>query len=309
MKKKELPTADVGVIVGRFQVHELHEAHLDLIQSVCNEHDKVLIFLGLSPLMVTQNNPLDFESRKQMILKEFPDVNVLYIKDVNADEPWSSKLDEQITDLVSPSQTVVLYGSRDSFISHYTGKYPCIELLQETYTSGTEIRKSIGKRVKNTSEFRAGVIWAAYNQYPKVYPTVDIAILDEKEERLLLARKPFETEYRFVGGFADPRSLSYEQDARREVAEEAGVEITDPEYIGSFIVDDWRYRQEVDKIKTLFFKAKIVFGKPRAGDDVCEVRWFDIDTLKPEMLVSNHRMLLECLQKKINKKVDKNKKV
>ena len=129
--------------------------------------------------------------------------------------------------------------------------------------------------------------------------------LDEAEERVLLGRKPFEKEYRFVGGFADPRSVSYEQDARREVQEEAGVEITDPEYIGSFIVDDWRYRQEVDRIKTSFFKAKIVFGKPRAGDDVCEVRWFDIDTLKPSMIVETHGILLEALLKNMNKKVDK----
>ena len=260
MKKVELPKADVAVIAARFQVHELHSAHEDLIKSVCNEHDKVIIFLGLSPLMVTQNNPLDFESRKQMILKQFPEVNVLYIKDVNNDEAWSERLDEQISDIVSPNQSVVLYGSRDSFIDHYSGKFNTIELQQETFISGTEIRKSIGRKVKNTPAFRAGVIWAAYNQYPKVYATVDVAILDEDEKRLLLARKPFEKLYRFVGGFADPKSSSYEEDARREVAEEAGIEITDPQYVGSYYIDDWRYRSEVDKIKTLFFKARIMFG-------------------------------------------------
>lgn len=295
MKKVQEPTLDVGVLVGRFQVHELHEAHRELIQSVCDTHDKVLIFLGLSPLMVTQNNPLDFESRKQMILKEFPEVNVLYIKDVKKDDPWSNKLDEQITDLVGPMTTVMLYGSRDCFISHYTGKFPTTELLQEKYVSGTEIRKSIGRKVKNTAEFRAGVIWAAYNKYPTAYPTVDIAIFNEDCTKLLMARKPLEAKYRFVGGFADPRSGSYEEDARREVQEEAGIEITDPQYVGSFFVDDWRYRQEVDKIKTLFFKVKHMFGKPIAGDDICEVRWFDVDKLKPEDLVSGHGKLLEKL--------------
>jgi bifunctional NMN adenylyltransferase/nudix hydrolase len=63
---------DVGVIVGRFQVPELHDAHKDLIETVCDKHDKVIIFLGLSPLMVTRENPLDFESRKQMILESSP---------------------------------------------------------------------------------------------------------------------------------------------------------------------------------------------------------------------------------------------
>ena len=153
MKKVEAPKADVGVIVGRFQVQKLHEAHLKLIQSVCNEHDKVIIFLGLSPVRVTQNNPLDFESRKQMILDKFPNTIVLYIKDTKDDEYWSNQLDGQISDIVGPNQTVVLYGSRDSFINHYTGKYDTQELVQEVFVSGTEIRRSIGRKVMNTSEF------------------------------------------------------------------------------------------------------------------------------------------------------------
>ena len=57
VKPKVEPKYDVGVIIGRFQVPELHQAHLDLIQAACNAHDKVIIFLGLSPLMVTQENP------------------------------------------------------------------------------------------------------------------------------------------------------------------------------------------------------------------------------------------------------------
>jgi len=186
MKKVEKPSADVGVIVGRFQVHELHTAHLDLIQSVCSEHEKVIIFLGLSPLMVTQNNPLDFESRKQMILDKFPNVIILYIKDSHSDEIWSNDLDEKIKDILGPNQSAVLYGSRDSFISRYHGKYSTQELMQEIYVSGSETRKSISKKVKNAPEFRAGVIWAAYNQYPKCYPTVDVAILVEQMKNCFL---------------------------------------------------------------------------------------------------------------------------
>ena len=38
---------NVGVIVGRFQVPELHRMHHDLIQSVIDRHEKVYIFLGI----------------------------------------------------------------------------------------------------------------------------------------------------------------------------------------------------------------------------------------------------------------------
>src|SRR5690348_16639468 len=122
--KTETEQYDVGVIVARFQVHDLTEAHKALIRHVTEEHEKVIIFLGLSPLPTTRNNPLDFEARKQMILAEFPDVNVLYVRDQFADDVWSRKLDEQVQDLLAPGQTAVLYGSRDSFIPHYEGRFP-----------------------------------------------------------------------------------------------------------------------------------------------------------------------------------------
>ena len=297
MKKAGSKTYDVGVIVGRFQVNELHSAHIDLIQSVCNEHPKVVIFLGLSPCLVTKNNPLDFESRKQMIIETFPQVIVLYIKDMKSDQEWSKELDTRIADVVSPTQSVVLYGSRDSFISFYSGKYETQELIQETYISGSEIRKLISKKVKNAPEFRAGVIWAAHNQYPKCYPTVDIAIFNEDGTKLLLARKANETGYRFIGGFSDPKSPSYEADARREVSEETGLEITDPLYIGSFKIDDWRYKKEQDCIKTLFFKCKVMFGRPQANDDIYEVRWFNIAELKEDVFVQEHKILFQALIK------------
>jgi bifunctional NMN adenylyltransferase/nudix hydrolase len=261
MKLQE-QTQDVGVIVGRFQVNELHEAHLDLIKTVCSRHEKVIIFLGLSPLRVTTENPLDFESRKQMILQKFPEVIVLYAKDSASDQVWSRRLDAMIADVVSPGQTVVLYGSRDSFIAKYHGAYDTQELVQEVYVSGKEIRKAISKKVKASPEFRAGVIWASHSRYPTVYPTVDVAVLNEDETKILLARKEDEREYRFIGGFVDPRDANFEAAARREVQEEACIAITDPVYVGNFSIDDWRYRTERDCIKSTLFKARIFSGSP-----------------------------------------------
>jgi bifunctional NMN adenylyltransferase/nudix hydrolase len=301
MKKAESPTADVGIIIGRFQIHELHEGHIDLIQSVCNIHPKVIIFLGLSPVLTTQNNPLDFESRKQMILEKFPHVNVLYIKDQKSDKEWSKDLDEKIKDLVTPNQSVTLYGSRDSFIKYYTGKYPTQELVQERYISASEIRKGICKKVKNTPEFRAGVIWASGNRFPTCFPCVDIAIFNEDYTKILLAKKSKESLYRFVGGFADPKSNCYESDAIREVQEETGLEIGDLKYIGSTIINDFRYNREIDKIKTLFFIGKILFGRPEANDDICEVKFFDIDKLKEADIMPEHNLLFDMLKKYLKK--------
>ncbi len=292
LKVKEIPPTEVGVIVGRFQVPEIHEGQLDLIKSVCDKHDKVIIFLGLSPLKGTLNNPLDYEMRKQMIQDVAPEVIIQYIKDQRSDEKWSKDLDRQIKDLIGPAQKVTLYGSRDSFISHYKGGFTTCELEPDRIISGTEMRKRAAAKAKNDPKFRAGAIWQAYNKYPTNFATVDVAILSENGKSVLLVRKPAEELYRFCGGFADPNSISYEADARREVQEETGVEISEPKYIGSMLVDDWRYRGEVDKIKTMLFVAKYQFGKVEGADDVAEARWFEIDKLFESDIVEEHRKLL-----------------
>jgi bifunctional NMN adenylyltransferase/nudix hydrolase len=287
---------DVGVIVGRFQAHELTEAHVDLIQAVCDAHDKVIVILGLSPLMVTSRNPLDFESRKQMILESFPNVTVAYIKDVVDDVIWSRKLDEIVGDLVSPTQTVVLYGGRDSFVPHYKGKHKTRTLESSVWVSATEVRKRLRRSVSNSPDFRHGVVWASMNRFPTTYTTVDVAVFNDDETKILLARKANETKFRLIGGFADPASETFEADARREVAEEAHIEITDPVYVGSQKIDDWRYRGEVDKIKTLLFRAKRQYGRPTPDDDIIELRWFDFDKVQVNDLVPEHVHLFMMLK-------------
>lgn len=296
-----LPNYDIGVIIGRFQVHELHDAHRDLISHVCERHEKVLILLGISPLSVSTSNPLDFESRKQMILAEFPRITVLYVKDQPSDELWSRKVDEIINDFGRPGQSNVIYGSRDSFISHYTGRFPTRELLAESVLSGSAVRKKIAKSsTRSTADFRAGVIWASQARFPTSYTTVDIAIIDEPGDRLLLGRKAGENQFRFVGGFADPASNSFEDDARREAREETSLEVGDLKYLGSLKIEDWRYRNEPDCIKTMMFVATYVFGRPQPQDDIEEVRWFPMD-VKDLQIVSIHRPLMAMLRTHLKK--------
>jgi bifunctional NMN adenylyltransferase/nudix hydrolase len=292
--KEKTTKADVGVIVARFQVHNLTEAHIDLIETVRSKHNKVIIFLGLSPVVGTRINPLDFESRKQMVLEKFPDVTVMYIKDVPDDAVWSKKLDGTIKDLLNPGQTSMLYGSRDSFVDHYNGEFPVTEFEATAVVSGTELRKEISSKVKASVDFRAGVIWAVFNQFPKVHATVDVIIYDERN-RLLLVRKENEKLFRFVGGFAQPDTDSFEGDAKREVYEETGVETSDLQYLGNIKIDDWRYRQQIDKIKTIVFKAKYIYGPISIKDtgEIAEGRWFDKDKLTENDIVPEHRPLFK----------------
>jgi bifunctional NMN adenylyltransferase/nudix hydrolase len=299
--------ADVGVVIGRFQTHELTAGHIELLTEVEKRHPKVIVLLGLSPLMVTTRNPLDFESRKQMIAEQFPDFTILYVKDIPGnDRAWSESLDQIVGDNLTPTQSAMLYGSRDSFVPSYVGRYPTRELEATTYVSASEVRKQLRRKVKPSGDWRAGVVWASANQFPKAITTVDVAVFNDDWTQLLLARKKHEELYRFIGGFSTPESACFEADARREVQEEAQIEITDPQYVGSCRVDDLRYRGEADQIKTLLFKAKLLYGRPSPADDIVECRWFEWDLIRLDnvSIVPTHRPLMEMLRKHMNRSND-----
>ena len=300
--KTTTENVEVGVIVARFQSPIIHDGHLDIITKVTNTHPRVMVFLGLSPLKCTKNNPLDFAARKFMMEEKFPNIEVHYIEDCREDEVWTKKLDGQIHKLIGPGQKVVLYGSRDSFINSYKGgKYTTIELVPDKFISAREIRRTVGIKSKASQEWREGVIHAVENQYPKVIPTVDFAIVNFDKLEVLLARKPEETLLRFPGGYSDTNSNSYEEDVKREAMEETKLEVGEPIYIGSTLIKDWRYEHEQDKVKTAMFVCQYIFGAPQASDDVADVRWVKFDDLKDTMIVEEHRPLLGLLVKYLNK--------
>jgi bifunctional NMN adenylyltransferase/nudix hydrolase len=301
---------DIGVMIGRFQVHELHEGHHDLIKTVMKHHQKVLILLGVSPAKSTRNNPLDFKSRELMLRASYPNLTVLPIYDVGNDEEWSKEVDKKIREVFSIG-SVTLYGSRDGFIPYYKGQFPTVELEARFKVSGSEIRKSLSNEVVSDPKFRHGVIYATHDKYPTSYTTVDAAIMDE-HGRLLLGRKKNDAKgkWRFIGGFVDINLDScLEEAVKREVMEETGsLGVGEPIYVGSASIKDWRYKNEQDGIMTSLFVIPYIFGNPAASDDIDDLKWFDVKKLietEGYQLVEEHKPLLELLKRYIEKKEKK----
>ena len=270
---EEMSPENVGMIVARFQVDELTDGHKDLIQYVADNHSRAVIFLGVSRCKCSVNNPLDYRTRKFMIEKDYPNIKILYIKDCHSNILWSNNLDDLIRKELNGDETAVLYGSRDSFIKYYSGKFPTKKLEPKRIVSGSERRKELSNEVLASGAFRHGVIWAVMNQYPKSLATVDMAVFNEDKTQILMGRKKNETKYRFPGGFLNAGE-DHVTAAVRETKEETGVDYGNLEWVGSFVINDWRYRGEVDKITTTLFAGTHVSGKPEPGDDIIEIRWF-----------------------------------
>lgn len=268
-----------AVIIARFQTPFLHEGHMHLIEEVSARHQKVIVVLGISPLSGSSRNPYDYHTREKMIKNQFPTLVVLPLKDRRSDAQWSSHLDDLLTDTF-PTEVFTLYGSRDSFIAHYSGRFPTVELPAHGDHSATELRATYAEQVLDSKEFRAGILYAYQLQYKKVYPTVDIALFRGERKELLLGRKPQSQVWQFPGGFADPEDNSYESAAKRELTEEAGpVEVSPMRYEMSIRIDDWRYRSEVDKIITHLYSCDLMFGKAEPKDDLEALQWTSVAEL------------------------------
>ena len=110
-------THEVGVIVGRFQVPELHAGHRALFDHVIARHRKVLVVLGCAPAVNSVTNPLDFQARYQMVHETYPGLLATRVDDQNDDDRWSQQLDAAIAPHLTPGQRPLPYGSRDSFPS------------------------------------------------------------------------------------------------------------------------------------------------------------------------------------------------
>jgi 8-oxo-dGTP diphosphatase len=97
---------------------------------------------------------------------------------------------------------------------------------------------------------------------------------------VLLARRavePFLGLWDIPGGFVNAHE-SLEEAVRRELREEAGIEIE----VGRLVVTlPDSYGDAGDPTVSAFYECRILSGEPRPDDDVSELRWFTPADLPP----------------------------
>ena len=118
--------------------------------------------------------------------------------------------------------------------------------------------------------------------YASSKPTASAVVVDDG--RVLLARRkhdPYANWWDLPGGFLEEGEHPLDA-LRRELREEAGVEIEPGRFLGVWM-DRYGEAEDAPATINLYWTARITAGEPRPNDDVEELRWFGRDEL-PERL-------------------------
>ena len=114
---------------------------------------------------------------------------------------------------------------------------------------------------------------------------------------LATGAEPFKGKWDLPGGFLDEEEHPLDC-LRRELREEAGVEMEPLEFLGVWID---RYGDDGSAQTTLnfYWTARIVEGTPEPADDVAELRWFAPEDVPLDELAFPHtREVLSALREK-----------
>ena len=276
----------IGVIVGRFQLDSLHEGHQKLIRNAIIECDRVIVLIG-TRIVRCPDNPLPSQMVLQVLELSGLALDIYEIKDRRKNSSWINDLKLKVESLTNPEDDVFFYGSRDSFLSHLSKKENIIEVPEILNVSATKQRESIG--YENDVMFRKGYIKSIQDQFPAHFAVVDALITDGVN--VLLGHKP--SGYCLIGGFADAEDIDLESACIREVFEETGLKVTEPNFIMTAQCRDWRYSKTRQPFTTVFeFKVKNFEGY-KANDDIDYIKiipltevneYFEKDSLHLEII-------------------------
>lgn len=162
---------EIGIVIGRFQVPELHPGHIHLIKSAIEKFDEVHIVVGVTKGdKLDRRNPLPYEAREIMLMEHFPELfgKLHTIEDIGNYPLWVKALDKILEPLAETGHIVIL-GSRDSVATRYKefgGKFDTAVIEPLENFSGTGAREELKQNYHPFwhKEARKIAVWAIENQ-------------------------------------------------------------------------------------------------------------------------------------------------
>ncbi len=299
------------VVLTYFQNINLTKEDVSYLMSIKPESGSMMAILDVKKGASTAEQPLRPNQRKDILRghKKIFDAGVVEHLHIRDNERWSALLDGTIANNIPKGTTCVQLYLPNALADKYTGEYEVTRM--KDIPGLTDVSKPVSVKPSISNDFRQGIMFAEQRRFPLVYSTVDIALINPTCDFVLLGRKPNEKKWRFPGGFVDPTDASKEDAWHRELSEEVpeGVEgfVSEVEYVKSGIIPDCRYPGR-DKIMTTMFAAIVNFQENnlKAGDDLCEVRLFEINDDLFNIITDDHHEMLGDFMKWVNKKCSLN---
>lgn len=139
-------------------------------------------------------------------------------------------------------------------------------------------------------------------EYPRPAVTVDsVVVTRQRRPRVLLIRRkhdPFTGMWALPGGFVDPDE-PLETAARRELAEETGIQVAKVEQLQAF--GDPGRDPRGPTISVVFLaRVSAADVNPMGSDDAIEARWHPLDRLPP--LAFDHAKILAFARTHLRKR-------
>ncbi|MEO6827020.1 MAG: NAD(+) diphosphatase [Microbacteriaceae bacterium] len=116
--------------------------------------------------------------------------------------------------------------------------------------------------------------------FPRTDPAIIVAIHDDDDRILLGSNAAWEPgRYSLLAGFVEPGE-SFEEAIAREIGEEAGISVVDPEYLGS---QPWPFPASV----MVGFRVRLAADQDPSGctpdgEEIVSLRWFTRDELRSD---------------------------
>lgn len=306
----------LGVLIGRFQVPEMHEGHRFIVRQMLEQCDQVLVLFGSANRTRSVKNPFTYRERQQATLKLFPGILTAPLNDyLYNDSQWMADVAATIEDcregLCHEYETgnveVVLYGHHkdgNDYLKWFP-QYQYVNINSDIDISGTEVRNSVMHMLPESVQADAQYFAKerdTFKNYP--YPgSLNIccgdAVVECLGHILLIKRKftPGAGNWALPGGHKNTNE-TFLQCALRELQEETNLRIPEPVLLGSIkstrLFDSPKRSSGIPKLTLavhLVVKPNPDGSLPRANgsDDAAETSWVPVaDVLNKLKLHDDH---------------------
>lgn len=295
----------LGILIGRFQVPEMHEGHRFLVREIQSQCDKVLILFGSANRTRSVKNPFTYRERAEATKRLFPEVICAPLNDYPYnDSQWMADVAatiDHVVDILCKENDIcpvpILYGHHKDG-NDYLKWFPQFEYVNinsEIDISGTEVRNShkhlLPESVQIDMEY-----FAKEKDMFKNYPFPEAlnincgdAVLECSGHILLIkrGRSPGMGNWALPGGHKNTNE-TFLQCALRELVEETNIRIPERVLIGSiertYLFDSPTRSSGIPKSTLavhIVVKPDPNGSLPRANgqDDAVETRWVPISDI------------------------------